>query len=154
VIYLREKFMREALKEAQKAYELDEVPIGAVIVKDGQIIARGHNLREREQNPILHAEIVAICRAAQKVKSWRLTGCEIYVTIEPCPMCAGALIQSRLDRVIFGARDPKAGCTGSLYNLVQDSRFNHRLEVVEGVLEEDCRQIIKDFFRMKRQKKA
>ncbi len=144
--------MREALKEAQKAYDLDEVPIGAVIVKDGEIIARGHNLREKEQNPILHAEMVAIYNAALKVKSWRLTGCEIYVTIEPCPMCAGAMIQGRLDRIIFGARDPKAGCAGSLYDLVQDQRFNHRLEVVEGILVDECRQIIKDFFRKKRER--
>ena len=151
---LHEKFMREALKEARKAYDLDEVPIGAVIVKDGEIIARGHNLREKKQNPILHAEIIAIDNAAKKVKSWRLTGCQIYVTIEPCPMCAGAMIQGRLDQVIFGARDPKAGCVGSLYNLVGDQRFNHRLEVTEGILEEECRQIIKDFFRKKREQRC
>ncbi|HZJ82914.1 MAG TPA: tRNA adenosine(34) deaminase TadA [Clostridia bacterium] len=149
---LDEKFMLQALKEAQKAYDLDEVPIGAVIVKDGKIIARGHNLKEREYNPILHAEIVAITNACKKIGSWRLTGCEIYVTIEPCAMCAGALVQGRLDRVIFGARDSKAGCTGSLYNLVQDPRFNHQLDIVEGVLEEDCRQIMQDFFRYRRMK--
>ncbi len=151
---LYEKYMKEALKEAQKAYDLDEVPIGAVIVKGGEIIARGHNLREKDQSPLLHAEMIAINNAAKKVKSWRLTGCEIYVTIEPCPMCAGAMIQGRLDRVIFGARDPKAGCVGSLYNLVQDQRFNHRLEVVEGVLEDECRGIIRDFFRKKREQKS
>ncbi|NLI60107.1 MAG: nucleoside deaminase [Clostridiales bacterium] len=151
---LNERFMVEALKEAQKAYDLDEVPIGAVVVKDGEIIGRGYNLREKAQNPILHAEMLAISRAAQRVKSWRLTGCEIYVTIEPCPMCAGAMIQGRLDRLIFGARDPKAGCAGSLYDIVQDRRFNHRLEVVEGILKEDCSRIIKDFFKKKRQEKS
>ena len=150
---LYERFMREALKEAQKAYDMGEVPVGAVIVKDNEIIARGHNLRERDQNPILHAEIIAIHRAAQAVKSWRLTGCEIYVTIEPCPMCAGAMVQGRLDRLVFGAGDPKSGCAGSRYDLVRDQRFNHRLEVVEGVLEDECSQIIKKFFRMKREQR-
>lgn len=146
--------MEEALKEAQKAYDMDEVPIGAVVVKDGQIIGRGHNLRESEKDPTLHAEMVAIREAAAKVKSWRLTDCEIYVTIEPCPMCAGAMIQSRIDRLIFGARDPKAGCAGSLYNLLEDPRFNHRVEIVESILEEECRDIIKTFFRNKRNKKS
>lgn len=149
-----EKYMEEALKEAQKAYDMDEVPIGAVVVKDGQIIGRGHNLRESEKDPTLHAEMVAIREAAAKVKSWRLTDCEIYVTIEPCPMCAGAMIQSRIDRLIFGARDPKAGCAGSLYNLLEDPRFNHRVEIVESILEEECRDIIKTFFRNKRNKKS
>lgn len=147
---MHERFMKEALKEAKKAYELDEVPIGAVIVKDGEIIARGHNQREMDHNPLYHAEMIAIHHAAQKVKSWRLTGCDIYVTIEPCPMCAGAMIQGRLDRLIFGARDPKAGCAGSLYDLVRDQRFNHRLHVEEGILEDRCSRIIRDFFRNKR----
>ncbi|HZJ57999.1 MAG TPA: tRNA adenosine(34) deaminase TadA [Clostridia bacterium] len=143
-------FMREALKEAQKAYDLGEVPVGAVIVRNNKIIARGHNLREKDQNPVLHAEIIAIQKAALEVKSWRLTGCEIYVTIEPCPMCAGAMVQGRLERLVFGAKDPKSGCAGSLYDLVRDQRFNHRLEVVEGILGNECAQIIKDFFRRKR----
>jgi tRNA(adenine34) deaminase len=148
-----DKFMAEALKEAQKAYDLDEVPIGAVVVKDGEIVGRGYNLREIGKDPTLHAEMVAMRQAAAEVKSWRLTGCEIYVTIEPCPMCAGAMLQARIDRVIFGARDPKAGCAGSLYNLLQDSRFNHRIEIVEGIMEEQCRNIIRDFFCNKRNQK-
>lgn len=146
--------MEEALKEAQKAYNIDEVPIGAVVVKDGEIIGRGHNLRESQKDPTLHAEMIAIREAAAKIKGWRLTNCDIYVTIEPCPMCAGAMIQARIDRVIFGARDPKAGCAGSLYNLLEDSRFNHRVEVVEGIMEEQCRDIIKTFFRNKRSQKS
>ena len=150
VVLLYEEFMREALKEAQKAYDLDEVPIGAVVVKDGEIIGRGHNLREKDQDPTLHAEIIAIANAARAAKSWRLTGCEIYVTIEPCPMCAGAMIQGRLDSLIFGAKDPKGGCAGSLYDLVRDQRFNHRLEVIDGVLEDECGQLMTDFFREKR----
>ncbi|MGI6538232.1 MAG: tRNA adenosine(34) deaminase TadA [Caldicoprobacterales bacterium] len=145
-------FMKEALEEAKKAYELDEVPIGAVVVKDGKIIGRGHNSRERKQDPTLHAEIIAIRQAAAELGSWRLTDCELYVTIEPCPMCAGAILQSRIPRVIYGARDPKAGCAGSLYNLLEDSRFNHRAEVVEGVLEEECAEIIRGYFRQKRGK--
>ena len=144
--------MQEALVEAQKAYVFDEVPIGAVVVKDGKIIGRGHNLRERVKDPTLHAEIIAIKQAAKALGSWRLSDCDLYVTIEPCPMCAGAVLQARIRQLIFGARDPKAGCAGSLYNLLQDSRFNHQTEVVEGVLEEDCSQIMKDYFRQKRNK--
>lgn len=149
-----EKYMEEALKEARKAYDIDEVPIGAVVVKNGEIIGRGHNLRESEKDPTLHAEMIAIREAAAKVKSWRLTDCEIYVTIEPCPMCAGAIIQARIDRLIFGARDPKAGCARSLYNLLEDHRFNHRVEVIESIMEEQCRDIITTFFRNKRNKKS
>ena len=107
--------MQQALLEARKAYDMGEVPIGAVIVKDGKVIARGHNLRETEKDPTLHAEMVAIREAARYLGGWRLTGCELYVTIEPCPMCAGAIIQARIERVVFGAMDPKAGCAGSLY---------------------------------------
>ena len=147
-----EAFMQEALIEAQRAYDLDEVPIGAVIVKDGNIIGRGHNLREREKDPTLHAEIIAIKQAAKTLGGWRLTDCDLYVTIEPCPMCAGAILQARTCKLIFGARDPKAGCTGSLYNLLQDSRFNHQTEVVEAVLEEECSHIMKDYFRQKRKR--
>ncbi|MDD2504280.1 MAG: nucleoside deaminase, partial [Clostridia bacterium] len=112
--------MQEALVEAQKAYVFDEVPIGAVVVKDGKIIGRGHNLRERVKDPTLHAEIIAIKQAAKALGSWRLSDCDLYVTIEPCPMCAGAVLQARIRQLIFGARDPKAGCAGSLYNLLQD----------------------------------
>ncbi len=144
--------MKEALIEAQKALEKDEVPIGAVVVKDGIIIGRGHNLRETEKDPTLHAELVAIRDAAKALAGWRLSGCEIYVTIEPCPMCAGAILQARLDRLVFGARDPKAGCAGSLYNLLIDNRFNHRTQVSEGVLKDQCSKIIKDYFRSKRNK--
>lgn len=147
-----EAFMQEALVEAQKAYDMDEVPIGAVVVKDGKIIGRGHNLRESEKDPILHAEIIAIRQAAQTLDGWRLTDCDIYVTIEPCPMCAGAILQARIRQLVFGARDPKAGCVGSLYNLLQDARFNHQTEVVEAVLEEECSHIMKDYFRQKRKK--
>nr|WP_279380678.1 tRNA adenosine(34) deaminase TadA [Caldicoprobacter guelmensis] len=149
---LFEHFMQQALLEAQKAFCLGEVPIGAVIVKEGEIIARGHNLRETEKDPTLHAEMVAIREAARYLGGWRLTGCELYVTIEPCPMCAGAIIQARIQRVVFGALDPKAGCAGSLYNLLQDPRFNHRVEVVGGVMEEECRRIMQEFFRGKRGK--
>lgn len=143
-------YMEQALAEAQKAYELDEVPIGAVIVKDGVIIGRGHNLREREKDPTLHAEMIAIRQASASLGGWRLMDCDLYVTIEPCPMCAGAILQARIRRVIFGARDPKAGCAGSLYNLLEDSRFNHRVEVIEGVMEDRCSQMMKDYFRQKR----
>ena len=152
MVLLFRRFMEQALLEAQKAYDMDEVPIGAVVVKDGEIIARGHNLRETGRDPTLHAEMVAIREAARYLGGWRLTGCELYVTIEPCPMCAGAIIQARIQRVVFGAMDPKAGCAGSLYNLLQDPRFNHQVEVVGGVMEEECRRIMQDFFRKKREK--
>jgi tRNA(adenine34) deaminase len=145
-------FMREALAEAQKAYQLDEVPIGAVVVKNGEVIGRGHNLRESKKDPTLHAEIIAIRQAAAVLGGWRLTDCDLYVTIEPCPMCAGAILQARIRRLIFGARDPKAGCAGSLYNLLEDTRFNHRTEVTEGILKDSCSLIIKEYFRQKRNK--
>lgn len=145
-------FMREALAEAQKAYQLDEVPIGAVVVKNGEVIGRGHNLRESKKDPTLHAEIIAIRQAAAVLGGWRLTDCDLYVTIEPCPMCAGAILQARIRRLIFGARDPKAGCAGSLYNLLEDTRFNHHTEVTEGILKDSCSLIIKEYFRQKRNK--
>ncbi|HHU49148.1 MAG: tRNA adenosine(34) deaminase TadA [Caldicoprobacterales bacterium] len=144
--------MREALAEAQKAFQLDEVPIGAVVVKNGTIIGRGHNLRERMKDPTLHAEIIAIRQAAAALGGWRLTDCDLYVTVEPCPMCAGAILQARIRRVVFGARDPKAGCAGSLYNLLEDPRFNHRAEVTEGIMKEPCSLIIREYFRLKRNK--
>ena len=144
------EFMKEALTEARKAFELDEVPVGAVIVKNGEIIGRGHNLRESRKDPTLHAEMIAIRQAAAALGGWRLTDCDLYVTIEPCPMCAGAIIQARINHVIFGARDPKAGCAGSLYNLLEDHRFNHQAEVTEGVLADSCSRIIRDYFRQKR----
>ena len=145
-------FMRAALAEAQKAFQLDEVPIGAVVVKNGTIIGRGHNLRERMKDPTLHAEIIAIRQAAAALGGWRLTDCDLYVTVEPCPMCAGAILQARIRRVVFGARDPKAGCAGSLYNLLEDPRFNHRAEVTEGIMKEPCSLIIREYFRLKRNK--
>ena len=143
----KEFFMREALKEAQKAYDQAEVPIGAVVVLNGEIIGRGHNLREKEQDATLHAEIKAIRQANQHLGSWRLEDCEIFVTLEPCPMCSGAMILARMKKVIFGAFDPKAGTAGTFMNLLQDSRFNHQVEVEQGVLEEECQEILRSFFK-------
>ena len=143
----KEFFMREALKEAQKAYDQEEVPIGAVVVLNGEIIGRGHNLREKEQDATLHAEIKAIHQANQHLGSWRLEDCELFVTLEPCPMCSGAMILARMKRVVFGAFDPKAGTAGTFMNLLQDSRFNHQVEVEQGVLEEECQEILRSFFK-------
>ncbi len=140
-------FMKEAMQEAKKAEALGEVPIGAVIVKDGKVIARGFNLRETYKDPTAHAEILAIQEASEVLGGWRLHGCTLYVTLEPCQMCAGALIQARLDKVVYGAADPKAGCAGSLCNLLEDNRFNHQLEVVPGHLAEESSQLLKQFFR-------
>lgn len=142
-----EKYMNEAIAEAKTALSLNEVPIGAVIVKDDVVIARGHNLRNTRKNPLYHGEIIAINEAAAAVGDWRLEGCTIYVTVEPCPMCAGAIVTARMDRVVFGAKNPKAGCGGSIMNLFQEPRFNHRLEVVEGVLEPECRELMQQFFK-------
>lgn len=147
-----EYFMWQALKESQKAYNLDEVPIGALIVQNNKIVGRGHNMRETQKNPILHAEIVAIQDASVKLGGWRLPNCTLYVTIEPCPMCAGAILQSRINRLVYGAPDLKAGCAGTLYNLLEDARFNHRTEVISGILKDDCASIIKQFFAGKRNK--
>jgi len=133
-----EFFMSEALIEARKAYEKGEVPIGAVITRKGRIIARGHNLKEHLKDPTAHAEIICIRDAARKVGEWRLTDCQLYVTLEPCCMCAGAIVQARIQRLIIGAMDPKAGAAGSLLNVVEDERFNHRVAVTRGVLEEEC----------------
>ncbi len=144
--------MKQALIEARKAYGKDEVPIGAVIVKDGKVIARGHNTRQQTQNAVNHAEMIAIQKACKKVGSWRLCDCDLYVTLEPCPMCAGACINSRLNAVYFGAYDAKAGCAGTLYNLPEDERFNHRLKVEGGILQQECVKILSDFFKQKRQK--
>lgn len=151
--HLDDFYMREAIKEAKKAEELNEVPIGAVIVHDGQIISRAHNLRESEQNAIAHAELLAIDQACRELGSWRLEDAELYVTLEPCPMCSGAILLSRVKRVVYGASDPKAGCAGTLMNLLQDGRFNHQSEVVEGVLEDECGQMLTDFFRKIRDRK-
>lgn len=151
---VHEKFMREALKEARKAYAKDEAPIGAVIVKDGVIVARGHNEREIKQDATLHAEITAIRKACKKLGSWRLNDCDMYVTLEPCAMCAGALVQSRLRKVYFGAPDPKAGAAGSVVNLLEVGKFNHKVEAINGVLEEECSSILKEFFRELRKRKS
>jgi tRNA(adenine34) deaminase len=145
------QFMEEALREAEKALALDEVPIGAVIVYEGEIYARGHNLRERMGDPTAHAEIVALRRAAARRGSWRLHGMTLYVTLEPCPMCAGALVNARLARLVFGAFDPKAGAAGSLMNLVNDDRLNHRLVVTSGVLSDGSARLLKEFFQRKRE---
>ena len=143
----KEFFMREALKEAQKAYDQAEVPIGAVVVLNGEIIGRGYNLREKEQDATLHAEIKAIRQANQHLGSWRLEDCELFVTLEPCPMCSGAMILARLKKVTFGAFDPKAGTAGTFMNLLQDERFNHQVEVEQGVLEDECKEILQQFFK-------
>lgn len=150
---LHEKYMQAAIQEAKKAEEKEEVPIGAVIVKEGEIIARGHNLRELQNDPTAHAEMIAIRQAAARLKSWRLEECSLYVTLEPCPMCAGAIIQARLDRVVYGTTDPKAGCGGTLMNLLQEPRFNHQTEVISGVKQQECRQLLTQFFQRLRQKK-
>lgn len=148
-----EYFMYEALLEAQKALDFKEVPIGAVIVKDGKIIGRGHNTRESEELSTAHAEINAIRAASLSIGSWRLTGCEIYVTIEPCPMCTGAIYQSRISEIHYGAADKKAGACGSLFNLFEVEGLNHYCEVYSGILEKECQTIISDFFKSKRLKR-
>jgi len=149
-----EKFMLQALKQAQTAYEKDEVPVGVVIVKDGKVIARAHNSKEETQDALQHSELLAIRKACKKLESWRLIDCDLYVTLEPCYMCAGAIVNARIRRVIFGAYDKKAGCCGTIYNLVQDKNFNHRVkEVKGGVLEAECAKILSDFFSQKRVKK-
>lgn len=142
-----QKFMLLALKEAQKSYNKEEIPVGAVIVKDGQIIARGHNLKETKNDTTNHAEIIAIKKASKKLKSWRLTGCTMYVTLEPCTMCAGALIQARLDKVVIGTMDEKTGACGSVLNVLEDYKFNHKVEIEKGILEKECRDILQSFFR-------
>lgn len=146
-------FMKEAIKEAKKAEAMGEVPIGAVIVKDGEIIGRGYNLRETHQRSNAHAEMIAIEKANEFIGSWRLEDCTLYVTLEPCPMCAGAIVQSRIPTVIYGARDPKGGCCGTIYNLLDEEKFNHRCDVISGILAEECGQLLSDFFRNLRQKK-
>ncbi|MEH7130925.1 tRNA adenosine(34) deaminase TadA [Neobacillus drentensis] len=148
-----EDFMREAIKEAKKAEERGEVPIGAVIVMEGKIVSRAYNLRENEQNAIAHAELLAIDQACKDIGSWRLEESTLYVTLEPCPMCAGAIILARVKKVVYGAADPKGGCCGTLMNLLGDERFNHQSEVTSGVLEKECGQMLSDFFRGIRERK-
>lgn len=146
--------MKEAIRQAKKAYALDEVPIGCVIVYEGKIIARGYNRRNTDKNTLSHAELNAIRKASRKLGDWRLDGCTMYVTLEPCQMCAGAIVQSRIQKVIMGCRNPKAGCAGSILNLLQVPQFNHQAEIEEGVLEEQCSELIKEFFRNLREKRA
>lgn len=148
-----EKYMLLAIEEAKKAEAIAEVPIGAVIVKDGDVIARAHNQRERSQQALSHAELIAITKANKHLASWRLEDCTLYVTLEPCPMCAGALVQSRIKRVVYGASDPKAGCVGTLMNLVEDKRLNHQVEWRAGVRKEECGKLLTDFFRKLRKSK-
>ncbi len=149
-----ERFMREAIRQARKAYALDEVPIGCVIVYEGKIIARGYNRRNTDKNTLAHAELIAIRRASRKLGDWRLEGCTMYITLEPCQMCAGAIVQARVSRVVVGSMNPKAGCAGSVLNLLQMAQFNHQVELTTGVLEEECSKMLSGFFRELRQKKA
>ena len=142
-----EKFMKEALKEAKKAYEKLEIPVGCVIVKDGKIIARGHNLKETKKDTTEHAEIIAIKKASKKLDLWRLLDCEMYVTLEPCSMCAGAIINSRIKKIYIGTMDEKTGAAGSVLNLFKDYTFNHNVEVETGIMKQDCEKILKDFFK-------
>ncbi len=143
-------FMTIALEQASEAAEHGETPVGAVVVQDGIIIVAERNRREELRDATAHAEILALRRANEKLGGWRLHGCAIYVTLEPCPMCAGAMVQARLRRLVYGARDPKAGAAGTLYNIVQDPRLNHRLEVTGGVLQDQCAALLQDFFRKRR----
>ena len=147
------KYMKEAIRQAKKAYAIGEVPIGCVIVRDGKIISRGYNRRTIDKNTLAHAELAAIKKASKTLDDWRLEGCTMYVTLEPCQMCAGALVQSRIDRVVVGCMNPKAGCAGSILNLLQMPEFNHQVELETGVLEEECSQMMKDFFRELRETK-
>ena len=149
----QEKYMKEALKQAQKAYEKGEIPVGAVIVKEHKIIARAYNEKEYKLDTTKHAEILAIQKASKKLKSWRLQDCDMYVTLEPCSMCAGALIQARIRKLYIGTMDKKTGACGSVLNLLEDYTFNHKVEVERGILQKDCESILKNFFKEIREKK-
>ena len=149
----KEDYMKIALKEAEKAYNELEVPVGAIIVKEGKIIARAYNEKEKKHDTTKHAEILAIQKASKKLKSWRLNDCDMYVTLEPCSMCAGALIQSRIRKVYIGAMDEKTGSCGSVLNLLEDYKFNHKVEVEYNVCKEECKRILKDFFKNLRKSK-
>ena len=142
-----EKYMKDAIRQAKKAAALGEVPIGCVIVHDGQVIGRGYNRRNTDKSTLAHAEITAIKRASKKLGDWRLEDCTLYVTLEPCQMCAGAIVQARIPEVMIGCMNPKAGCAGSIYNLLQEPAFNHQVSLFKGVWEEECSQMLKDFFR-------
>ena len=147
-----EKYMREAIKQARKAAKIDEVPIGCVIVYDDKIIARGYNKRNIDKSTRAHAEIIAIRKAAKVIGDWRLEDCTMYITLEPCPMCAGAIVQARIPRVVVGAMNPKAGCAGSVINLLQMDGFNHKAELTSGVLVDECRTMLQDFFKEMRKR--
>ena len=144
---MQEYYMEQALKEAEKAYKKLEVPVGAVIVKDGKIIARGHNQKETKTDTTKHAEMIAIQKASKKLKSWRLIDCEMYITLEPCTMCAGAIINSRIKKIYIGAMDEKTGAAGSVLNIFEDYTFNHKVEVEKGIKQEECENILKQFFK-------
>ena len=150
-----EKYMKQAIKQAKKAYAIDEVPIGCIIVRDedGKVIARGYNRRNTDKNTLSHAELNAIRKASKKLGDWRLEECTMYVTLEPCQMCSGAIVQSRMTRVVVGCMNPKAGCAGSILNLLQMPQFNHQVELTTGVLEEECSQMMKTFFKELREKR-
>ncbi len=144
---IQEKYMKEALKQARKAYKLGEVPIGCVIVYGDKIIARGYNRRKTDKNTLSHAELQAIRKASRVMGDWRLEECDMYVTLEPCQMCSGAIVQARIPRVVIGCMNPKAGCAGSILNLLQMPQFNHQVEIVRGVMEEECSSVLKTFFK-------
>ena len=148
-----EKYMRQALAQARKARALEEVPIGCVIVYEGKVIARGYNRRNTDKNTLAHAELIAIRRASRRLGDWRLEGCTMYITLEPCQMCAGALVQARVTRVVVGSMNPKAGCAGSVLDLLHVPRFNHQVELTQGVLSEECSRMLSDFFRHLRENK-
>ncbi len=148
-----EKYMKEAVRQAKKAYGIGEVPIGCVIVYEDKIIGRGYNRRTVDKNTLAHAELIAIRKACKKIGDWRLEGCTMYVTLEPCQMCSGAIVQSRIPRVVIGCMNPKAGCAGSILNLLQVEEFNHQTELTKGVLEEECSQMMKAFFKELRESK-
>lgn len=147
-----EEYMKEALRLAKIAYKKDEVPVGAVIVKDNKIIAKAFNRRQKSQDATLHAEVIAIKKACKKLHTFRLNDCTLFVTLEPCVMCSGAIINARVGTVVFGAYDPKYGCCGSIYNLPEDNRFNHRAKVIGGVMKDECRELLTQFFESKRRK--
>lgn len=150
---LHEKYMREAIRQAKKAYALEEVPIGCVIVYEDKIIARGYNRRNTDKNTLSHAELIAIRKAAKKLGDWRLEGCTMYITLEPCQMCAGAMMQARLTQAVIGSMNPKAGCAGSVLNILEMDGFNHKVQVLRGVLEDDCSQMLSNFFKELRARK-
>lgn len=147
---MHEYYMSLALQEAKRAFMLDEVPVGALIVKNGVVVSKGHNVKETIKSALGHAEINAIEKACIALGGWRLLDCDLYVTLEPCPMCTGAAVNARINRIIFGAFDKKSGACGSVYNIANDERLNHRIEVIPGILEEECRELLQEFFKKKR----